>query len=175
MNNIRPFDGKTPQIGNKAFVASSAEVIGDVLIGKESSIWFQSVLRGDINSIRIGERTNLQDGTIVHVDFEKYSTHIGNEVTIGHRATIHGCKVQDRCLIGMSATVLSGAVVETGAIVAAGAIVRENQTVPARTLVAGVPAKPVREVTDAEWDTIINSARHYVDYARKYLDQKKHE
>ena len=169
MNNIRPFENYTPQLGRRVFVADSSEVIGDVLLGDESSIWFQCVLRGDINSIRIGERTNLQDGSIVHVDFEKYSVEVGDDVTIGHRATIHGCTIQTGSLIGMSATVLSGAEIHSGAIVAAGAVVREHQVVPKRTLVAGVPAKPIREVTDAELDSIINSARHYVDYAEKYL------
>lgn len=170
-NNIRPFENTHPSLGRNVFIAPSAEIIGDVTIGDESSVWFQSLLRGDINSIRIGSRTNLQDGTIVHVDYEINDVQIGDEVTIGHRAVIHGCRIQDRCLIGMNATILSGAEIHTGAIVAAGALVREGQEVPERTLVAGVPAEPIREITAGEWDTIINSAAHYVHYGRKYLGE----
>jgi len=169
--NIRPFGGISPSLGENVFVAPSAEIIGEVTIGDESSIWFQSVLRGDINSIRIGKRTNLQDGTIVHVDYEINDVVVGDEVTIGHRAVIHGCWIHSRCLIGMNATVLSGAEIQTGAIVAAGAVVRENQVIPQRTLFAGVPAAPVRDVTDEEWETIVNSAAHYVHYGKKYLNE----
>lgn len=171
MKNIRPFNEVTPQFGKRVFIADTAVVIGDVVIGDESSIWFHSVLRGDINSIRIGQRTNLQDQCVVHVDFETYSVNIGDEVTIGHHATIHGCTIESRVLIGMGATILSGATIQSGAIVAAGAVVRENQMVPARTLVAGVPAKSMRKVTDREFDTIVTSAQHYVDYGSRYMNQ----
>jgi len=171
MENIRSFENLTPQIGVAVYIADTALVIGDVIIGDESSVWFHSVLRGDINYINIGKRTNIQDQCVLHVDFNTYGVDIGDEVTIGHHATIHGCTIESRVLIGMGAIVLSGSTIETGAIVAAGAVVRENQVVPARTLVAGVPAKPVRNITDDEFDTIVSSAQHYVDYGSRYLNQ----
>ena len=160
-----------PTIDPSVFIARGAQIIGDVRLAEGSSIWYNAVLRGDINSIRIGKRTNLQDGTIVHVDYEINDVVVGDEVTIGHRAVIHGCWIHSRCLIGMNATVLSGAEIQTGAIVAAGAVVRENQVIPQRTLFAGVPAAPVRDVTDEEWETIVNSAAHYVHYGKKYLNE----
>jgi len=169
MENIRSFENLTPQLGENVYVADTALVIGDVILGDESSVWFHSVLRADINNIRIGKRTNIQDNCVLHVDFDTYSVDIGDEVTIGHNATIHGCTIESRVLIGMGAIVLSGSTIETGAIVAAGAVVRENQVVPTRTLVAGVPAKPVRKITDEEFDTIVSSAQHYVDYGSRYL------
>jgi len=168
MDNIRSYQGHSPRIADGVFVADTALIIGNVAIGEQSSIWFHSVLRGDINSITVGQRSNLQDGTIVHVDYERYKTIIEDEVTIGHHATIHGCTLHSRCLIGMGATILSGAEVQTGAIVAAGSVVREGQIVPERTLVAGVPAQPRRQITTEEWDMIINSALHYVDYSLQY-------
>lgn len=168
MHNIRSFQGHIPRLAAGVFIADTALIIGRVEIGAQSSIWFHSVLRGDINSITIGERSNLQDGTIVHVDYEQYSTIIEDEVTVGHHATIHGCTLRSRCLIGMGATILSGAEVQSGAIVAAGSVVREGQVVPERTLVAGVPAQPRRKITAEEWDMIVNSALHYVDYSLQY-------
>lgn len=172
MNNLRSYRGHHPELGKGVFVADTALIIGDVHIGEDSSIWFHSVLRGDINSIRIGQRSNLQDGTVVHVDYEKYNVVIEDEVTVGHHATIHGCTLKSRCLIGMGATILSGAVVESGAIVAAGSVVREGQVVSQRTMVAGVPARRIRQISEGEWDMIVNSALHYVDYSQWYLRQK---
>lgn len=166
---IRTYKEFSPRIGSEVFIADTAVVIGDVDIGDQSSIWYNVVIRGDINSIRVGKRTNLQDGTVVHVDHEQYSVQIGDDVTIGHNATVHGCTIESRCLIGMGATLLSGAKIESEAIVAAGSVVLENQTVPAGTLVAGVPAKPIRNVTDAEIEKIEQSARHYIAYAKSYM------
>lgn len=171
MSNIRPYRNTTPSLGTEVFVANTALIIGDVPLGDQSSIWFHSVLRGDINSIRVGVRTNLQDGTVVHVDAGRNPAVIRDEVTVGHHATIHGCEIQSRCLIGMGATILSGAVVRSGALVAAGSLVREGQVVPEKTVVAGVPANVVRETSPEEADMIINSASHYVDYAQIYLNQ----
>jgi len=172
MSNIRPFRNTQPSLGTDVFVADTALVIGDVTIGDQSSIWFHSVLRGDINTIRVGVHTNLQDGTVVHVDAGTNPVVIHDEVTIGHHATIHGCVIESRCLIGMGATILSGAVVKSGALVAAGSLVREGQVVPEKTVVAGVPAKVVRDISAEERDMITNSASHYVDYARIYLNQE---
>jgi len=171
MNNIRTFENITPQLGTEVYIADTALVIGDVTIGDECSIWFHSVLRGDINSIVIGKRTNIQDGCVLHVDYGVNPVRIADEVTVGHAAVVHGCSVESRSLIGMHATILSGATIGSGSIVAAGAVVRENQIVSPRTLVAGVPAKPVRKVTDDELDKIINSAQHYVDYSQKYRNK----
>ncbi len=172
MSNIRLYRNTQPSLGTGVFVADTALIIGDVTIGDQSSVWFHSVLRGDINSIRVGARSNLQDGTVVHVDAGRNPVVIRDEVTIGHHATIHGCEIESRCLIGMGATILSGAVVRSGALVAAGSLVREGQVVPAKTVVAGVPATVVREVLPEEADMIVNSASHYVDYAQIYLHQE---
>ncbi len=166
---IQTYNDKSPRIGSQVFIADTAVIIGDVELDESSSVWFQSVVRGDINSIRIGKRSNLQDGTVVHVDHEQYSVHIADDVTIGHNATIHGCIIKSRCLIGMGATILSGAKIESDSIIAAGSVVLENQEIPARTLVAGVPAKPIRDVTDAEISKIEQSAHHYVAYAKSYM------
>lgn len=168
-SNIRPYNGEYPGVGQKVYVADTALVIGNVILEDESSVWFHSVLRGDINSIYIGKRTNLQDGTVVHVDHGKDSVHIGDDVTIGHNATIHGCVIESRCLIGMGATILSGAKIETGVIVAAGALVLENQVIPSGSLVAGVPAKPIRDVTEKEREQIMRSAQRYVSYSKNYI------
>lgn len=166
---IRTYKEFSPRIGSEVFIADTAVVLGDVDIGDQSSIWYHVVIRGDINSIQVGKRTNLQDGTVVHVDHEQYSVQIADDVTIGHNATVHGCTIESRCLIGMGATLLSGAKIESEAIVAAGSVVLENQRVQAGTLVAGVPAKPIRNVTDAEIEKIEQSARHYIAYAKSYM------
>ena len=136
---IRPHRGRVPRLAPGVYVDESAQVIGDVEIGDESSVWMCVVIRGDVNSIRIGRRSNLQDGTIVHGMTKTHPTAIGDSVTIGHGAIIHGCTIEDQCLIGMGAVVLSGARIGAGALVAAGAVVREGFQVPAGTLAAGVP------------------------------------
>jgi carbonic anhydrase/acetyltransferase-like protein (isoleucine patch superfamily) len=156
-----------PQIDDTAIYFENVTLVGRLQIGAKTNIWFNSVLRADINFIRIGEMTNLQDGVIVHVDHD-FPTIIGDGVTIGHGAIIHGCELKSNCLIGMGSTILNGASVEEGAIVAAGALVKEGFTVPARTLVAGVPAKIIRPVSDLEYEAILNSAIHYYKTALKY-------
>lgn len=142
-------------------------VIGDVRLGDTASVWFNAVLRGDINRIDIGARTNVQDGTVVHVTHE-LPVIVGCDVTIGHLAMIHGCRIHDRCLIGMHAVVLDGAEVGPDAVVAAGAVVRERFQVPAGVLVAGVPARIVRELTADERASLVRSAEHYGEYAATF-------
>jgi carbonic anhydrase/acetyltransferase-like protein (isoleucine patch superfamily) len=151
-----------------AFVAPNAVLVGDVTLADQASVWYGAVLRGDIEPITVGPRTNIQDGTVVHVDID-FPTRIGADVTIGHRAVIHGCTIEDGALIGMGAVVLSGAVVGAGALVAAGAVVRERFVVPPRALVAGVPAKVVGEVDDALLERIRSNKDHYVATAVHYL------
>lgn len=151
-----------------AYVARGAVVTGDVTLGADASVWFGCVIRGDDAPITIGPRTNVQDGTIIHADTDR-PHRIGADCTIGHRAMLHGVRIGDGVLIGMSATVLGGAVVGDGAVVAAGALVKENFEVPPRTLVAGVPARIVREVSEKEIEFMRRSIPHYVEQARAYL------
>jgi carbonic anhydrase/acetyltransferase-like protein (isoleucine patch superfamily) len=167
---ILPYRGVLPHLSPGVFVAPSASVIGDVEIGEDTNIWFSVVVRGDVNVVRIGARTNLQDGTVVHVDAYKYGCFIGNDVTIGHAAVVHACTVEDRCFIGMQATIMDGAVIESGAMIAAGALVTPGKRVTGGKLWAGVPAKPVRPVNAREQEMIDVVPGHYVDLAREYLD-----
>ena len=165
---ILPFKGVWPTIAADAFIAPNATVIGDVVIGARSSIWFNCVLRGDVNYIRVGARTNIQDGTIVHVATSDGPTIIGNDVLIGHAAIIHGCTLEDGCFVGMAATVMDDAVVESGAMVAAGALVGPNKRVPHGQLWAGKPAKFLRELKAKEIaDMKVQTAR-YADLAATY-------
>lgn len=150
-----------------AYVAPGAWVMGDVTLGQRASVWYGAVLRGDMDRIVVGEDTNLQDGTIVHVD-EGRPALIGARVGVGHRAIVHGCTVEDDCLIGMGSVLLNGVVVCAGSVVAAGAVVREGMVVPPGSLVAGVPGKVVREVDDGLRDRIRATWRHYVELARRH-------
>jgi carbonic anhydrase/acetyltransferase-like protein (isoleucine patch superfamily) len=142
--------------------------VGDVVVGPESSIWFGAVVRGDVNAVRIGARTNVQDQTVVHVTGGTHPTVVGDDVTIGHRVVLHGCTVHDRCLVGIGAIVLDGAVVGPDAMVGAGALVPPGMVVPPRTLVLGAPAKVKRELTAAELEHLLASARRYADLAARY-------
>ncbi|MEO5819697.1 MAG: gamma carbonic anhydrase family protein [Vicinamibacteraceae bacterium] len=166
---LRPFRGLLPTVDSTAYVDESAQVIGDVHIGPESSVWMTAVIRGDVHRIRIGARTNIQDGTIVHVQTGTHPTTIGDEVTIGHGAIIHGCTVEDRCLIGMGAILLNGVRVGAESIVAAGSLLPEGFQVPPRSLVMGSPAKVRRQLADDEAAMIRGYAANYVanrlDYA----------
>lgn len=173
MAYIKEVRGHVPQVGEGTFVAETAVLIGDVTVGRDSSIWFNTVLRGDVNAITVGDRTNIQDGTVIHTlyDGSKHpsQTHIGNDVSIGHNATIHGAVIEDRCLIGMGATVLDNAVVASGCIVAANALVLSNQRLEPNSVYAGVPAKKVKEVTPEQREEIIGRiARDYHMYASWY-------
>jgi carbonic anhydrase/acetyltransferase-like protein (isoleucine patch superfamily) len=167
---IREFRGKRPVVPASAYVDPSAQVIGDVTLGEESSLWMNVIVRGDVHWIRIGHRSNVQDGTIVHVMRGTHPTTIGNEVTIGHGVIVHGCTIEDRCLIGMGAIVLNGAVIGTESIVAAGALVPEGMAVPPRSLVMGSPAKVRRPLTDRELASLADYAARYVAYRLDYMN-----
>ena len=160
-STIVPYQGKTPIVPESAFIAPGAWVIGDVTLDEEVSIWFGCVLRGDDNAIRIGRRTNVQDGTIIHVTEVHHPTIIGARVTIGHGVRLHGCTLEDDCLIGIGSVVLDGAVVESRAIVAAGAVVPPGKRVPAGELWTGNPARYLRDVRPEEQDFIPVNADHY--------------
>ena len=169
MPTIRPFGGKTPVVHGSVFVAKGAIIAGDVEIGERSSIWFGCVLRGDVNRIRIGARTNVQDLTTLHVTSGTHPTIVGDEVTIGHRVVLHGCTVKDRCLVGIGAVVLDGAVVGPESVIGAGALVPPGMVVPPRTLVMGAPAKVRRELTAGELEALRSSAENYVGYAARWV------
>ena len=166
---LRPFRGVLPRVHPTAFIDDSAQVIGDVEIGEESSVWMCVVIRGDVHRIRIGRRTNVQDGTVVHVMKDTHPTTVGDQVTIGHAAVIHGCTIEDLCLIGMGAILLNGAHVGTQSIVAAGALVVEGMKVPPRSLVMGSPGKVKRLLTHAEIADIQMYADRYVAYRLEYM------
>jgi len=165
---LLPYRGLEPRIHPTAWIAPGAAVIGDVEIGPESSVWFGSVVRGDVHRVRIGARTNLQDGCVVHVTRERFPALLGDEVTVGHRAVVHGCRVGDGALIGIGAIVLDGAEIGEEALVAAGALVVPGSAVPARTLVMGAPARPRRSLDAAEVKEQRERALGYVRDAREY-------
>lgn len=162
-------DGQFPRISPKAFIAPGAAVIGDVEIGEDSAVWFGCVVRGDVNYIRIGSRTNVQDGTVIHVTRHTGPTIIGSNVTIGHSVLIHAATLEDGCFIGMRATLMDGVVVEAGAQVAAGALVTPGKRIPSGQIWAGSPAKYFRGLTEEEQRFIPVSAENYVKHAREYL------
>lgn len=164
------YRGISPKIADSAFIAPNATVVGDVEIGPESGIWFGCVIRGDVNYIRIGERTNIQDGSVVHVTKHTHPTIIGSDITIGHMALIHGCTLEDRCFIGMRATIMDGVVVEPGAVVAAGSLVTPGKRVAAGELWAGSPARFLRRIEDEERAGFDAIAPRYVGLAREYRE-----
>ena len=174
---ILPYKGVLPKIDSAAWVAPGATVIGDVAIGRDSSIWFGVVVRGDVHKIRIGERVSVQDLSMIHVTHYKKEdksdgspTIIGNDVTIGHRVMLHGCTIEDACLIGMSATILDDAIIGKESIVGAGALVTKGKRFPPRSLIIGSPAKAVRELTDEEVEELYASAKRYVGFMSEYKD-----
>jgi carbonic anhydrase/acetyltransferase-like protein (isoleucine patch superfamily) len=164
---IIPINGNTPVVDDTAWVAPNATLIGNVTLGAEASVFYGAVLRGDVDNITLGARSNLQDNVTVHCD-SGIPTTIGAGVSVGHAAVLHGCTVEDDCLIGMSATVLNNAVIGAGSLVAAGAVVLEGTVIPPRSLVAGVPAKVRRELTAEEVESVRDNATHYVGYAKAH-------
>ena len=172
---ILPYRNYVPAIAEDVFVAPGASVIGNVVIGAGSGIWFNSVLRGDVNEIRIGERTNIQDGCVIHVTSDGLGTYLGNDITVGHKAILHACTLEDSCLIGMGAVVMDGVVVETGAMVAAGALVTFNKRIKAGELWAGSPARFLRKLSDDESAQIGKSASVYAGLAQEYRDRFRSE
>lgn len=172
---IHSFKGITPTIGKNTWLAPSCDVIGDVTIGEDSSIWFGTVVRGDVHYITIGSRTSIQDVSMVHITHHKKAdrsdgspTIIGDDVTIGHRVMLHGCTIENACLIGMSATILDNAVIGTESIVGAGSLVTKGKVFPPRSLIMGSPAKVVRELTDAEVAELYAGALRYVEFKNDY-------
>ena len=166
---LRPYRGQMPRIHPTAFIDDSAQVIGDVEIGEHSSVWMCVVMRGDVNRIRIGRRSNVQDSTVVHVMKDTHATLIGDDVTIGHGAIVHGCTIEDKCLVGMGAILLNGVTIGSGSIVAAGSLVPEGTQVPPRSLVMGSPGKVRRPLSDADLDEIQMYADRYVAYRLDYM------
>ena len=173
---ILPYLEYTPKLGKNAWIAEGATVIGRVEMGEDSAVWFGCVVRGDVHYIKIGDRTNIQDLSMIHVTHYKkedmsdgYPTIIGNDVTVGHRVMLHGCTIEDACLIGMSATILDGAVIGKESIVGAGSLVTKNKTFPPRSLIMGSPAKVVRALTDEEVAELYASAKRYVAFKNNYL------
>lgn len=168
-NMIRPYKGVNPLIAPSAFVAENASIIGDVHIGEHSSIWYNCVLRGDCYYIRIGEYSNIQDGTIIHVTNGTSATLIGNKVTVGHGVVLHGCTVKDRSLVGIGSIVLDDVVIGEESFIAAGSLLTPGTLIPPRSLVMGAPAKVRRQVTDEEVARIDEHWKHYVEYKDAYL------
>lgn len=168
---IRPYRGVYPKIAASCYIDPSAQLIGDVEIGERSSVWCNATLRGDVNSIRIGEESNVQDNSVIHVEHEIYPTIIGDRVTVGHSVTLHGCIVEDDCLIGIGAIVLNGARIGQGSVIAAGALVPERMQIPAGSMVMGVPAKVKREVTEEEKERFRENAQNYVRYRQTYREE----
>ena len=169
MGKVLPYKGVYPKIGEGVFLAEGSFVIGDVEIGDGSSIWFNTVVRGDVNYIRIGKNTNIQDLTMVHVTTAKYPTIIGDNVTIGHRAMIHGCVIGNNCLIGMGAIILDGVKIGNNCLVAAGSLLTQGKEFPDGVLIKGAPAKVARELSPEEIEMIENLAHHYRKLADTYL------
>jgi carbonic anhydrase/acetyltransferase-like protein (isoleucine patch superfamily) len=167
---ILPFEGKTPVIGKDVYVAPTAVIVGDVVIGDRSSIWFGTILRGDLAPIRVGAETNIQDNCTVHVD-EGCPAIIGDRVSVGHNAVVHGCTVEDESLVGIGSRVLSGALIRTGSVVAANAVVREGQQVGPRELVAGAPARVKRTLSNEELVRFLQPVKNYLHISRIYLSQ----
>jgi len=165
---LRPYKGLLPKVHPTAYVDDSAQVIGDVEIGEDSSVWMNAVVRGDVNTIRIGRRTNIQDGTVVHVMRGTHPTRLGDDVTVGHAVVLHGCTIDDRVLVGMGAIVLNGVTVGCDSIVAAGTLLPEGTAIPARSLVMGSPGTVRRELSDADVASIRDYAGRYVGYKESY-------
>ena len=165
---LRTFAGKTPEIGRGVYLAETCSVIGDVVIGEDSSIWYGTVVRGDVMPIRIGARTSIQDNAVIHVTDGFSGTIIGSDCTVGHSAIIHACTVEDFCLIGMGSIILDGARIGRGSLVGAGALVTPGTDIPPGSLVVGSPAKVKRPINEKEREQIAYGAQHYVDLARQY-------
>jgi gamma-carbonic anhydrase len=165
---IVSYNGILPKLAESVFLACGARVIGDVVMEENCSVWFNTVVRGDVHSIYIGENTNIQDNAIIHCTFQKFPTKIGKNVSIGHLATIHGCTVENGCLIGMGAIIMDDAVIGEESIVGAGSIVTQGIKIPPRSLVIGSPAKVIRQVTDKEYEAILATTFRYLEYSKGY-------
>lgn len=169
-NNIFPYKGLIPKLDDTVFLASGVKIIGDVTIGKNSSVWYNCVIRGDVHYVKIGEDTNIQDLSMLHVTNNRFPLNIGNKVTIGHSVKLHGCTINDLSLIGIGAIVLDGAIVEERALVAAGTVIKPGFVVPSGKMVAGVPGKIIRDLSQAELNDFEASAERYKKYTQITLD-----
>lgn len=166
MAHILPCKDKTPQMGKNCYIAPNATIVGDVIMGDDCSIWFNAVVRGDVNSIKMGNKVNIQDGAVLHCTYQKTKVNIGDNVSIGHNALVHGCTIEDNVLIGMGAIVMDNCYIEKNALIAAGAVVLENTRVEAGSIYAGVPAKKVKQLDEATFkDQNERIANNYVKYA----------
>lgn len=163
---ILPVNGKSPQYGENCYFTDNATIVGEVRMGKNCSVWFNAVVRGDVNSIDIGDGTNIQDGAIIHCTYQTAATVIGNNVSIGHNAIVHGCTIEDNVLIGMGAIVMDHAIIRSGSIIAAGAVVLENTVVEENSIYAGVPAKLVKKVDAKRGGVFARTAKNYIMYAK---------
>jgi len=170
---IRPYQGTAPQIAATAFVDPSAQIIGDVTVGEHASIWMNAVLRGDVNSIRIGAHSNIQDCSVLHGMRDKYAVVVGQWVTVGHSVTLHGCAIEDRCLIGMGSVILNHARIGAGSIIAAGTVIPEHTVVAPGSLWMGVPGKFKKALGAGDQETILRYARNYLEYKDSYLREAK--
>ena len=168
---IKSFNGKSPSIPDDCYVAENATVIGDVNFGNDCSVWFNAVIRGDVNFIKIGNKVNIQDGAVIHCTYQKHPTIIGNNVSIGHNAIVHGCTIHDNVLIGMGSIVMDNCVIESNSIIAAGAVVTQNTVVPSGSIFAGVPAKKVKDIDESAFaGEIERISNNYVMYSGWFKD-----
>jgi carbonic anhydrase/acetyltransferase-like protein (isoleucine patch superfamily) len=167
---IKSVRGIHPQFGENCWFADNATIVGEVTMGRNCTVWFNAVIRGDVNSITIGDQTNIQDGAVIHCTYQRFKTTIGSYVSIAHNAIVHGCTIEDKVLIGMGAIVMDGAVVGTGSIIAAGAIVTQNTVVPPGTIYAGNPAKLLKAVSTQQEEIFMRTANNYVMYAQWFRE-----
>lgn len=168
---IKSLNGKTPSIPSDCYISENATIIGDVTIGKECSIWFNAVIRGDVHFIKIGDKVNIQDGAIVHCTYQKHPTVIGNNVSVGHNAIVHGCTIHDNVLVGMGAIIMDNCIIESNSIIAAGAVVTQNTIVESGTIYAGIPAKKVKEINQSDFaGEIERISNNYVRYSSWYKE-----
>ncbi|HWZ51911.1 MAG TPA: gamma carbonic anhydrase family protein [Granulicella sp.] len=170
---IRSYQGKLPVVPSSCYVDESAQLIGDVELGEQASVWMNAVVRGDVNAIRIGAGSNVQDCAVLHGMRDLYPVVIGERCTIGHNATVHGCILEDEVLVGMGATILNDARIGPGSIIAAGAVIPEHTIIPANSLVAGVPGKVRRTLGEADRALILKYAQNYLDYTKIYLEERR--
>jgi carbonic anhydrase/acetyltransferase-like protein (isoleucine patch superfamily) len=169
---IRSFKGITPTIPDTCYVDDSAQIIGDVILGEHASVWMNAVLRGDVHAIRVGHYSNIQDSSVLHGMKEKYGVFVGDYVTVGHSVTLHGCTVEDRCLIGMGSTILNGAQISSGSIIAAGTLIPEKTIVEPNSLWIGSPGKFRRRLTEKDQEMILMYAENYLGYKQLYLAER---
>jgi len=168
---IRSFNDKRPEIHQSAFVSDDAIVIGDVEIGEESSVWFGSIIRGDVNYVRIGDRTNVQDACVIHVSSKDHPTVLEHEITVGHRVTLHGCHIETGCLIGIGSIVLDGARIGRNSLIGAGSLITPGTIIPPESLVLGAPARVKRQLTSDELENLRRSWQNYVELSRRYISE----